>query len=56
MVVDEGVQTNLGVNIGASGSRSMESVELEARVADAVDRAESPRSAEVGDEVEAARR
>jgi len=55
VVVDEGVQTNLGVNIGASGSRSME-LELEARVADAVDRAESPRSAEVGDEVEAARR
>ena len=49
------METNLGVNIGASGSRRMESVESEAGVAVAVVRTESPRSAEVGEEVEAAR-
>jgi len=50
------VEANLGVNSGASRSRWVESVELEAKVTVAVERAESPRSAVVGDTVEAARR
>jgi len=53
--VDGGKETNLGVNIEASESRQVESVELEAGVIVAVVRAESPRSAVVGDAVEAAR-
>ena len=54
--MDGGAKINLGVNIGASGSRQMESVELEAGVTVAVVRAESTRSAVCGDKVETARR
>ena len=56
MVVDGRIETNFGVNIGASGSRWVESVELKAGATVAVICAESPRSAKVGDEIEAARR
>jgi len=56
VVVDGRIETNFGVNIGASGSRWVESVELKAGATVAVICAESPRSAKVGDEIEAARR
>ena len=56
VVVDGGAETNFKVNTGTSGSRYVESVELEAGVTVAVVRAKSPRSVVVGGEVEAARR
>ena len=56
MVVDGGMEANLGVNSVANGSRWVESIELEAGVTVSVERAESPRSVVVGDEVGVTRR